>query len=62
MHTFQAMDVLSEVQRFILTNQPGDNQPFALMTNFPKKIFTAEDTGKTLRELGQPTRAHYYSV
>ena len=52
MHTFQATDTLMEVNRHILMNQPGENQPFVLMTNFPKKFYTPEDMGKTLKELG----------
>ena len=51
-HTFKPTDTLVDVNQHILLNQEGPNQPFLLMTNFPKKIFTPADMRKTLKELG----------
>ena len=51
-HTFKATDTLVEVNQHILMNQDGSNAPFSLMTNFPKRLFTAEDMNKSLKELG----------
>ena len=51
-HTFKPTDTLVDVNQHILMNQGGLNQPFLLMTNFPKKIFSAADMSKTLKELG----------
>ena len=55
-HTFRPSDTLVDVNQHILLNQDGPNQPFLLMTNFPKKIFSPADMRKTLKELG-----NYYS-
>jgi hypothetical protein len=51
-HTFGPSDTLVDVNQHILLNQEGPNQPFLLMTNFPKKIFSPADMRKTLKELG----------
>ena len=51
-HTFRPSDTLVDVNQHILLNQDGPNQPFLLMTNFPKKIFSPADMRKTLKELG----------
>ena len=51
-HTFKPTDTLVDVNQHILMNQEGPNHPFLLMTNFPKKVFSADDTRKTLKELG----------
>ena len=55
MHTFKAEATLVEVTRHIMMTQPGHNEPFVLMTSFPRHVFSAEDSPKTLKELGQPT-------
>lgn len=50
---FGAKEQLSAVRLFIqMKNYFGCDQPFSLMTNFPKKIFTEEDYEKPLDSLG----------
>ena len=51
-HTFKPSDTIVDVNQYILMNQDGPNVPFLLMTNFPKKVFSADDAKKTLKELG----------
>ena len=51
-HTFKPTDTLVDVNQHILMNQEAPNQPFLLMTNFPKKVFSSADMRKTLKELG----------
>ena len=53
MHSFRSEDTLVDVNQHILLNQPGPNAPFRLMTSFPRRVFTGEDSKRTLRELGQ---------
>ena len=52
MHTFKPTDTLIDVNKHILMTQEGPNQPFLLMTNFPKKVFSSTDMRKSLKELG----------
>lgn len=49
--TFSVKEQLSVVRLFIQLNQ-GNDVPFSLMTNFPKKVFTDEDYDKPLEVLG----------
>ena len=44
--SFRATDIFQEV----LSQTGSDNT--SLMTTFPKRVFTTEDAGKTLKELG----------
>ena len=53
MHTFEATDTLEEVNWYIAANRTDTGGPYSLMTNFPKKVFTAADTRRTLKELGE---------
>lgn len=51
-NTFNANDTLVDVNRFILMNRTDDGTPYALMTTFPRHVFTGEETSKTLKDLG----------
>ena len=51
-NTFNATDTLVDVNRYILMNRTDDGSPYSLMTPFPKRIFTGEDSNKSLKELG----------
>jgi hypothetical protein len=51
-HAFRPSDTLVEVSQHILSSQAGPSQPFLLMTNFPKKVFSPDDMRKSLKELG----------
>ncbi|XP_026463895.1 UBX domain-containing protein 1-B-like [Ctenocephalides felis] len=51
--SFGAKEQLSAVRLFVqMKNYFGADQPFTLMTNFPKKIFTEDDYEKPLDSLG----------
>ena len=51
---FSAQEQLSAVRLFIdLNRKDGSNEPFNLMTAFPKKVFTEEEHQMTLQMLGK---------
>ena len=52
-HTFEASNTLEDVKSYIATNRTDSGAPYSLMTNFPKKIFTAADSRRTLKDLGE---------
>lgn len=49
--TFDVKEQLSAVRLFIQINQ-GIDEPFSMMTNFPRKIYADEDYEKPLEALG----------
>lgn len=49
--TFDAKEQLAAVRLFVRLKLPNDT-PFALMTTFPRKVFTDEDYEKPLEALG----------
>lgn len=49
--TFDVKEQLSAVRLFIQIKQDNDD-PFTLMTNFPRKVYTEEDFEKPLETLG----------
>lgn len=49
--TFDVKEQLSAVRLFVQINQ-GIDEPFGLMTNFPRKVYTDEDFEKPLETLG----------
>lgn len=51
-HTFSAKEPLSAVRLYIQMNRTDTPGAFSLMTNFPKKIFSADDYQKPLNSLG----------
>eukprot|EP00731_Ephydatia_muelleri_P027411 Em0019g284a len=51
-HTFEALNTLEDVKSYIATNRTDSGAPYSLMTNFPKKVFTATDSRRTLKDLG----------
>ena len=52
-HTFEALNTLEDVKSYIATNRTDSGAPYSLMTNFPKKVFTATDSRRTLKDLGK---------
>ncbi|KAL0267159.1 UNVERIFIED_CONTAM: hypothetical protein PYX00_009507 [Menopon gallinae] len=51
-HTFGCKEQLSAVRLYIQMNRTDGSEPFSMMTNFPKKIFSDEDFEKPLEALG----------
>lgn len=51
-HTFMASDSLDKVFQHITAIESGPSVPFALMTSFPRRVFTDEEAGRSLEELG----------
>jgi len=49
---FGVKEPLSAVRLYVQLQAPDINDPFALMTNFPKRVFTEEDMETPLAELG----------
>lgn len=49
--TFDVKEQLSAVRLFVQIKQ-GIDEPFGLMTNFPRKVYTDEDFEKPLETLG----------
>lgn len=49
--TFDVKEQLSAVRLFVQIKQ-GMDEPFGLMTNFPRKVYTDEDFEKPLEALG----------
>ena len=54
-HTFPATDSLIDVNQFILMNRTDNGAPYSLMTNFPRHVFSPDEMGKNLKELGEHT-------
>lgn len=50
--TFGAKEPLSAVRVYVEMNRGDSLEPFHLMTNFPKKVFSDEDYDKPLESLG----------
>uniref|UniRef100_T1IQR2 UBX domain-containing protein n=1 Tax=Strigamia maritima TaxID=126957 RepID=T1IQR2_STRMM len=50
--SFGSKEELAAVRLYILMSQNEIGEPFTMMTNFPKRIFTADDMEKPLFELG----------
>uniref|UniRef100_A0A182PLN3 UBX domain-containing protein n=1 Tax=Anopheles epiroticus TaxID=199890 RepID=A0A182PLN3_9DIPT len=50
--TFQAGEQLAAVRLFVQLKMEAVDAPFGLMTNFPKKVFTAEEYDMPLDKLG----------
>uniref|UniRef100_G3MKC6 UBX domain-containing protein n=1 Tax=Amblyomma maculatum TaxID=34609 RepID=G3MKC6_AMBMU len=50
--TFGANEELAAVRLYVELNRTDGDQPFTLMTNFPKKVFTEDDYVKPLSALG----------
>ncbi|KJE92039.1 hypothetical protein CAOG_03071 [Capsaspora owczarzaki ATCC 30864] len=51
-NTFDAGTTLSEVAGWVQLNRTDGQQPFAFMTNFPKRVFADAEYMQTLKELG----------
>ena len=52
-NTFNAMDALNDVTQYIMNNRTDGDEPFALMTSFPRRVFNEEESSKTLKDLGK---------
>ncbi|XP_070578908.1 UBX domain-containing protein 1-like [Ptychodera flava] len=51
--TFGVSEQLAAVRVYVQLNRTdGNNDPFTLMTTFPRKVYTEEDMEKPLKELG----------
>ncbi|XP_054852900.1 UBX domain-containing protein 1 [Eublepharis macularius] len=51
--TFRAKEQLAAVRLYVeLNRQDGGEEPFNLLTSFPRRVFTEEDMEKPLQELG----------
>lgn len=50
--SFQATDILSTVTDYVSSNRTDGSTPFALMTSFPRKTFSAADMNKTVKDAG----------
>ena len=50
--TFGAKESLAAVRLYVEMNRTDDPGPFALMTSFPRKVFSNEDMEKPLSQLG----------
>lgn len=51
--TFRAREQLAAVRLYVELNWPGGpEEPFNLLTSFPRRVFTEEDMEKPLQELG----------
>jgi hypothetical protein len=55
--TFQATDTLAKVCDHVRANRTDGDAAFTLMTPLPRKIFTAADMSKTLKDLDLGPRA-----
>uniref|UniRef100_A0A0F7Z398 UBX domain-containing protein 1 n=1 Tax=Crotalus adamanteus TaxID=8729 RepID=A0A0F7Z398_CROAD len=52
-HTFKAREQLAAVRLYVeLNRQDGGEDPFHLLTSFPRRVFTEDDMEKPLQELG----------
>uniref|UniRef100_A0A670ZID7 UBX domain-containing protein n=1 Tax=Pseudonaja textilis TaxID=8673 RepID=A0A670ZID7_PSETE len=53
-HTFKAKEQLAAVRLYVeLNRKDGGEDPFHLLTSFPRRVFTEEDMEKPLQELGE---------
>lgn len=53
-HTFKAKEQLAAVRLYVeLNRQDGGEDPFHLLTSFPRRVFTEDDMEKPLQELGE---------
>lgn len=53
-HTFKAKEQLAAVRLYVELNRPdGGEDPFHLLTSFPRRVFTEDDMEKPLQELGE---------
>lgn len=51
--TFQATDTLDDVYAYVMANRTdASNDPFVLMTSFPKQVFEGGAASATLRDAG----------
>ncbi|KAJ7307617.1 hypothetical protein JRQ81_009667 [Phrynocephalus forsythii] len=52
--TFRAKEQLAAVRLYVELNRPDaeEEEPFVLLTSFPRRVFTEEDMEKPLQELG----------
>ncbi|GIY10036.1 UBX domain-containing protein 1 [Caerostris darwini] len=51
-HSFSPNEQLAAVRLYVEINRTDGSAPFALMTNFPKKVFSDEDMNTPLNSLG----------
>uniref|UniRef100_A0A803TY13 UBX domain-containing protein n=1 Tax=Anolis carolinensis TaxID=28377 RepID=A0A803TY13_ANOCA len=52
--TFRAKEQLAAVRLYVELNRKDDaEEPFVLLTSFPRRVFTEEDMEKPLQELGE---------
>lgn len=52
--TFRAKEQLAAVRLYVeLNRKDGGEEPFHLLTSFPRRVFTEEDMEKPLQELGE---------
>ena len=51
--TFSAKEQLAAVRLYVEMNRTDAPGPFALMTSFPRKVFSDNDMEKPLTELGK---------
>ncbi|XP_064359330.1 UBX domain-containing protein 1 isoform X3 [Dromaius novaehollandiae] len=52
MQTFKAKEQLAAVRLYVELNRKDSEEPFSLLTTFPRRVFTEEDMEKPLQELG----------
>ena len=52
METFKSTETLSSIHRLLKEKECLSEGSYTLMTTFPRRVFTSEDTNKTLSELG----------
>ncbi|NXE57651.1 UBX1A protein, partial [Casuarius casuarius] len=57
MQTFKAKEQLAAVRLYVELNRKDGEEPFSLLTTFPRRVFTEEDMEKPLQELGMGRRA-----
>ncbi|XP_062454848.1 UBX domain-containing protein 1 isoform X2 [Rhea pennata] len=50
--TFKAKEQLAAVRLYVELNRKDSEEPFSLLTTFPRRVFTEEDMEKPLQELG----------
>ncbi|XP_067170883.1 UBX domain-containing protein 1 [Apteryx mantelli] len=50
--TFKAKEQLAAVRLYVELNRKDGEEPFSLLTTFPRRVFTEEDMEKPLQELG----------
>jgi UBX domain-containing protein 1/4 len=50
--TFHATDTIDDVYAYVIANRTDGNEPFVLMTSFPKRVFEGSASTLTLRDVG----------